>query len=133
MPATASRLLSLVGRLAPALALVPACSYDPYETAADDGVELTQGTGSEASSSSGGDEGSGGSGEEETGGETGACTDACEEGAAICEDGGVARCEVGDDGCLAWMAPEPCPEGHVCADGSCAPGPGFQGEPTVWK
>lgn len=134
MPAAAPRLLSLVGRLAPVLAFAPACSYDPYETAADDaGVELTQGTGSDASSSSGGEgSSSGSSGESDSSGETGACADACEADAAVCEGDGVARCEVGDDGCLAWTTPEPCPEGHVCAGGACSPGPGFMAEPTVW-
>lgn len=126
MFAAAPRLLSLVGRLAPVVAL--ACSFDPYETGVDDdGVALTQGTGSEGTDTTGGS--SGGPG----GGTTAPpCADACEPGAATCEDGGVVRCGEDERGCLVWLPPEPCPEGQLCGDGACAAGPGFMGEPTVW-
>lgn len=33
----------------------------------------------------------------------------------------AATCKADDKGCLYWSAPEPCPEGNTCSDGTCGP------------
>lgn len=122
MPAPVHRPATLaiaLGCIAPVFAL--ACVLQDAAGHVDDGLVLTAGTGSDGGS---------------TGGSTGdvdACPDACAEaGAGLCVDGGVARCDVGDDGCLHWGAPVACPDGQVCSDGACAPGLGFARLADAW-
>lgn len=54
------------------------------------------------------------------------CDAVCEVGAGRCLDnGGVERCEHGQDTCPAWVAGEPCGAGSECVDGVCrSPAPG---------
>lgn len=112
----------VASRSAVVFVLMSGCQYPPYAGPGgdDDGVELTEGAGATETDGAA------------TGTAPGACEDACEAGAAICEADGVVRCGAGDDGCLAWLSPEACPEGQACSDGACGPGSGFVGEPAAW-
>ncbi|MCY0991408.1 VCBS repeat-containing protein [Nannocystis sp. ILAH1] len=113
---------SIASRSAVVVVLVSGCSgYDPSAGGDDDGPGLTEGTGSSG----------GGGGDTEEPPPDG-CADACEDGAAMCEADGVARCAAGEDGCRAWMPEGPCPEGQVCSDGVCTAGLGFAREAAAW-
>lgn len=108
-------------RLASALVVVlVACGPPGYPEHAGDEVVLSAGTGSS------------GPGVEDSTGDPAGCAHACEDGAAVCGDGGRSLCAAGEDGCRRWGDPEPCPEGHVCSDGACAAAPGFSRLGDAW-
>ena len=50
------------------------------------------------------------------------CATSCVEGANACVAGGLAKCELGADSCLAFGAPTACGSGTRCSDGACVPG-----------
>ena len=47
------------------------------------------------------------------------CADACEIGAAQCDDSGVQTCEVGPDGCAIWSSTALCETDAYCEEGAC--------------
>ncbi len=47
------------------------------------------------------------------------CTNACTEGEKACEGTGFKECKKGKDGCTAWSAVQPCPEGQACSGNAC--------------
>jgi hypothetical protein len=104
----------------PVIVLV-ACGSPILPEHSGDDVVLSAGTGS-----------SGHVEEDSTGAPPPGCAHACEEGAAVCEDGAVVACAAGEDGCWRWGEPEACPEGQVCSDGACAAAPGFSRLGDAW-
>ena len=50
------------------------------------------------------------------------CATSCIEGADACVPGGLAKCEIGADGCLGFGAPTACGSGTRCSAGACVPG-----------
>lgn len=109
---------AMAGLFGSALAL--ACNPASYP--GDENIALSEASGSSGANTAGS---SGG------GGETDACEDACEAGAALCVDDGVARC-VDAGACLRWSDPEPCPKGQICDDGACAVAQGFRSQAEAW-
>lgn len=87
------------------------------------GGDATDGESTSGSDSTGDESTSDGStGDASTGtGDDPSCTDLCDAlGARSCSDDGVRlRCEMSDDGCLAWTN-DPCDPGLVCDGGFCA-------------
>lgn len=112
-------LAAVRGCFAPVFVCALACAPTEPSGAVDDDLVLTVGTGSDGGAVGGSSEGD-------------ACADACEPGAALCVDGGLAVCEAGEAGCPGWSAPAACPEDHVCSEGACAPGLGFSRLADAW-